>query len=75
MVRADLDKRIQALIDTDNKQQEEIVANYKYANGLATDLDLLKTEVKIVKDNKVNQDEFDKEIYDIKDMIAKMNSG
>jgi hypothetical protein len=75
MVRADLYKRIQALIDTDNKQQEEIVANYKYANGLATDLDLLKTEVKIVKDNKVNQDEFDKEIYDIKDMIAKMNSG
>ena len=39
------------------------------------DIEELKKQIKVLQENKVDQDEFDKEVFDIKDMIAKMNSG
>ena len=39
------------------------------------EIEALKTEIKIVRENKVENDDFEKEIFEIKDMLSKMNSG
>ena len=39
------------------------------------EMDANKSAINVLKENKVDQDEFDKEIFEIKDMISKMNAG
>jgi hypothetical protein len=39
------------------------------------DIEKIKSEIKVLRENKVDQDDYEKEIFDIKDMIEKMNSG
>lgn len=39
------------------------------------ELEKIKQEIKVLKENKVDQDDFEKEIFEIKELIAKMNSG
>ena len=39
------------------------------------ELEKIKQEIKVLKENKVDQDDFEKEIFEIKELITKMNSG
>lgn len=75
----DLLKRLKALEDhtkeIDDDQQVQIDELKLIQNSQFTSIEQNQSDIKILKTNKCNQDDFDTEIFDIRDILSKLGTG
>lgn len=74
-LREELLKRIEQLEKKDSEQQEEIDMCNKLFMKHETSIEDLQLQIDQLKRNKVDQDDFDKEIHELRLMIQALGSG
>ena len=78
-MRDELLKKIEALQKESRDKDTELDGKIKEANLLCdkimNDMEESQADIKRLKSNKTDNDEFEKEIYELKDAISKLGSG